>query len=182
MHPTLRTTFVRTALVAAAALALVASGCSKKGATPPTPPPASTGDSGTPANPNAGNTGGQTNPGNTGGQSGPVATAASLKVVYFALDSYAIDGMAQADLDANAKLLRDNAALSVTIEGHCDERGTVEYNLALGQKRADAVRDYLLAAGVPAGQLATLTKGKEFPAVDGHDEAAWAKNRRAEFK
>ncbi|MFN8589211.1 MAG: peptidoglycan-associated lipoprotein Pal [Candidatus Eisenbacteria bacterium] len=183
MHPTLlRKSLVRVALVAAAALALVASGCAKKGAAPPTPPPANTGGTTTPSNPNTGgDTGSQTNPGNTG-QTGTAVTAASLRVVYFALDSYAIDGPAQADLDANAKMLRDNPSLKVTIEGHCDERGTVEYNLALGQKRADAVRDYLLAAGVGAGQLATLTKGKEFPAVDGHDDAAWAKNRRAEFK
>ena len=183
MHPTLlRRNLAHAALVAVAALALVASGCAKKGAAPPTPPPANTGGTTTPANPNPGNNGGNTNPGNNGGNTTTPVTAASLRVVYFDLDSYSISASAQADLDANAKMLRDNPSLKVTIEGHCDERGTVEYNLALGQKRADAVRDWLLNAGVGAGQLATITKGKEFPAVDGHDESAWARNRRAEFK
>ncbi|MBI5171181.1 MAG: peptidoglycan-associated lipoprotein Pal [Candidatus Eisenbacteria bacterium] len=177
MHPTL----LRTTVLVTAVLAMFAVGCAKKGATPPTPPPA--GNTTTaPTNPNPGNTGGTTtNPTTPGSQQG-TATVTDLRTIYFAVDSYSIDGTAQADLDANAKLLRANSNLRVTVEGHCDERGTVEYNLALGQKRADAVRDYLLGAGVSAAQIATLTRGKEFPAVDGHDESAWAKNRRAEFK
>jgi peptidoglycan-associated lipoprotein len=67
------------------------------------------------------------------------------------------------------------------IEGHCDERGTVEYNLALGDKRARAVRDFLVSAGVPEGRLSAISLGKERPKDPGHDEAAWAQNRRAHF-
>ena len=177
MHPTL----LRTTVLVTAVLAMFAVGCAKKGAAPVTPPPSGNTTT-TPTNPSTGNNGGTTTTPTTPGNTQGTATVTDLKTIYFALDSYSIDGPAQADLDANAKLLRGNTNLRVTIEGHCDERGTVEYNLALGQKRADAVRDYLLNAGVTAGQIATLTKGKEFPAVDGHDEAAWAKNRRAEFK
>ncbi|MCC6650737.1 MAG: peptidoglycan-associated lipoprotein Pal [Candidatus Eisenbacteria bacterium] len=175
MSPTL----LRTTVIAAALMALFAVGCAKKGVTPPAAPPAA------PTSPTTPGTPGTTDPGTTTpGTGGTTSTAkaSDLRIVYFDLDSYAIVGAAQADLDANARILRENTALRVTIEGHCDERGTVEYNLALGQKRADSVRDYLLAAGVPAGQLATLSKGKEFPAAEGSDETAWAKNRRAEFK
>ena len=110
-----------------------------------------------------------------------VATVGDLKTVYFPLDSYSLDDASRTVLDANARLLRDHADFSVRIEGHCDERGTVEYNMSLGEKRADAVRDYLVAAGVPASRLATISYGKERPVADGHDESAWSKNRRAEF-
>jgi len=111
----------------------------------------------------------------------PKTTVADLKTVYFALDSWTLDDATRATLDANARILRDNTALNVRIEGHCDERGTVEYNMSLGEKRADAVRDYLVGAGVAATRLTTISYGKERPAVEGHDEAAWSKNRRAEF-
>jgi len=84
-------------------------------------------------------------------------------------------------LDANAKLLRDNAGAGITIEGHCDERGTAEYNLALGEKRALAAKTYLVSLGVPADRVRTVSYGKEFPFDPGHDEGAWSKNRRAHF-
>jgi peptidoglycan-associated lipoprotein len=114
----------------------------------------------------------------------PVPLAASfseLGVVYFALDSYSLDDAGRGVLDKNAKLMRDNPDWTATVAGHCDERGTVEYNQALGEKRANAVRDYLVAAGVPVARLKTVSYGKEMPAVEGHDEASWARNRRAEF-
>ena len=101
--------------------------------------------------------------------------------VYFALDSAVLDDAARATLDRNARWLRDNPDWALTVAGHCDARVTVEYNQALGERRANAVRDYLVAAGVPAARIKTISYGKEMPAVEGHDEAAWAKNRRAEF-
>ncbi len=81
----------------------------------------------------------------------------------------------------NAQALRQNSEAPVVIEGHCDERGTVEYNLALGDKRAKAVKDYLVWLGIDSSRLATVSYGKERPADLGHHEAAWAQNRRAEF-
>ena len=108
-------------------------------------------------------------------------TIGDLDMVHFAYDSYALDDAARAILDADAKKLRASGGLKVVIEGHCDERGTVEYNQALGEKRADAVRQYLQDAGIPANRLTTISYGKERPLDEGHDEAAWAKNRRAQF-
>jgi peptidoglycan-associated lipoprotein len=90
-----------------------------------------------------------------------------------------LTGAGRAALDNNAKLLRDNSDSSITLEGHCDERGTVEYNLALGERRAQAARDYLVAAGIDASRIQTISYGKERPFDTAHDEAAWARNRRA---
>jgi peptidoglycan-associated lipoprotein len=105
--------------------------------------------------------------------------AMGFGIVYFDFDKYNIKPEFKDTIKANAKMLMDQAGLKVTIEGHCDERGTNEYNLALGQRRAEAVRQALVAAGVPAGQLKTISFGEERPVDPGHDEAAWAKNRRA---
>lgn len=104
-----------------------------------------------------------------------------FRTVYFDFDSYQVrDAERQALLDA-ARAIRANSRLVVRLEGHCDERGTIEYNLALGDKRASAVRDYLAASGVDAKQLKTVSYGKEKPAVRGSTEESWAKNRRVEF-
>ena len=108
-------------------------------------------------------------------------TAADLQPVFFDFDSYTLRDDARSTLDANARLLRDNATAKIVIEGHCDERGTVEYNQALGERRAQAARDYLVQAGIPDSRVQTLSYGKERPFDPGHDEAAWAKNRRAHF-
>jgi peptidoglycan-associated lipoprotein len=78
-------------------------------------------------------------------------------------------------------LLRQNSSWVITIEGHCDERGTAEYNLALGERRAGAAMAYLVSLGIPASRLKTVSYGKEFPFDPGHDDSAWAKNRRAHF-
>ena len=83
-------------------------------------------------------------------------------------------------LALHARILRDTRTLSVNIEGHCDERGTREYNLALGERRSEAVRRYLISAGVRSTQIETVSFGEERPAAPGHDESAWSKNRRAE--
>jgi peptidoglycan-associated lipoprotein len=99
--------------------------------------------------------------------------------VFFATDSSEIDPTAQAVLAKQADWLKSRATLKITVEGHCDERGTREYNLALGERRANATKDYLVAQGVPADRITTISYGKERPAVDGHNEAAWAQNRRA---
>jgi peptidoglycan-associated lipoprotein len=104
-----------------------------------------------------------------------------LKPVYFALDSSEISGEAQTALNANSDILKKYPAWTVTIEGHCDERGTAEYNLALGERRAVAARAYLVSLGIPADRLRTVSYGKEFPFDAGHDESAWSKNRRAHF-
>ncbi len=101
--------------------------------------------------------------------------------IFFAFDKYDLDREAMSILSANARALRE-ADVVVMISGHCDERGTVEYNMALGEKRALAVRDYLVSLGVPARNLRTTSYGKSKPFAWGHNEAAWAKNRRAHFE
>jgi peptidoglycan-associated lipoprotein len=104
-----------------------------------------------------------------------------LKPVYFELDSSELTAVNQKALDENAALLKRYPGWSVTVEGHCDERGTAEYNLALGERRAIAARAYLVSLGIAADRLRTVSYGKEFPFDPGHDEAAFAKNRRAHF-
>jgi peptidoglycan-associated lipoprotein len=104
-----------------------------------------------------------------------------LKPVFFDYDSADLSPAAKSALDENAGVLKKYGAWVLTIEGHCDERGTPEYNLALGERRAVAARTYLVALGVAADRLRTVSYGKEFPFDAGHDEAAWAKNRRAHF-
>ena len=99
--------------------------------------------------------------------------------VYFGFDSSELAGEAQATLDRQAAFLNVNPTMVVVIEGHADERGTREYNLALGDRRAVAVRDYLLAKGLNAARVRTVSYGKERPAVSGSNEESWAKNRRA---
>lgn len=100
-------------------------------------------------------------------------------IVYFGLDKYDIGSDFAQMLDAHANFLRSNPSYKITIEGHTDERGTPEYNIALGERRANAVKMYLQGRGVSADQMAIVSYGKEKPAVLGHDEAAFAKNRRA---
>jgi len=104
-----------------------------------------------------------------------------LKPVLFDLDSSEVGTQGQQVLQENAQVLRKYPQMQVTIEGHCDERGTAEYNLALGERRAIAARSYLVSLGIPAERLRTVSYGKEFPFDPGHDEAAWSKNRRAHF-
>ena len=99
--------------------------------------------------------------------------------VFFAFDKSDISSDAQAILARQADFTKKYASLTFTIEGHADERGTREYNLALGERRATAAKNALVALGVDAGRLKTISYGKERPAVDGHNEAAWAQNRRA---
>ncbi len=104
-----------------------------------------------------------------------------LKPVFFDFDSSDLTAEARAVLEANAAIIKKYPTWTVTIEGHCDERGTAEYNLALGERRAVAARTYLVSLGVDADRLRTVSYGKEFPFDPGHDESAYAKNRRAHF-
>jgi peptidoglycan-associated lipoprotein len=109
------------------------------------------------------------------GEGGPLAD------VHFELDSAALSDEARATLEKHALWLQGQREVSVTIEGHCDERGTVEYNLALGEQRARAVREYLTSLGVATARLRVVSYGKERPLDPGNDEAAHARNRRAHF-
>jgi peptidoglycan-associated lipoprotein len=104
-----------------------------------------------------------------------------LRPVFFALDQHDVDGLGQQVLQQNAEVLKRYPGWQITIEGHCDERGTAEYNLALGERRAIAARNYLVSLGIPADRIRTVSYGKEFPFDPGHTEEAWAKNRRAHF-
>jgi peptidoglycan-associated lipoprotein len=101
--------------------------------------------------------------------------------VYFDYDRYDLDADDREVLASNGRLLRERQDARILIEGHCDERGTVQYNLALGEKRAKQVREYLLSLGVPAGSIDVVSYGKERPFANGANEAAWAQNRRAHF-
>ena len=104
------------------------------------------------------------------------------RVIYFDFDSYAVKDEFRPIVEAHAKLLKDNQSEKEVAEGHTDERGGSEYNLALGQKRAEAVVQQMKVLGVGDSQLEAVSYGKERPAVDGHDESAWAKNRRVELR
>jgi peptidoglycan-associated lipoprotein len=104
-----------------------------------------------------------------------------LKPVFYELDSSDLNAASQKVLDENAALLKKYSTWAVTVEGHCDERGTAEYNLALGERRAIAARAYLVSLGIAADRMRTVSYGKEFPFDPGHDEAAFTKNRRAHF-
>ena len=107
-------------------------------------------------------------------------TEVELETVYFDFDRFDIRADARPVLRGNAAVISD-ASGKVTIEGHCDERGSAEYNLALGERRANAVKRYLVDLGVSSSKLRTVSFGEERPAVQGHDESAWRYNRRADF-
>lgn len=162
-------------LLSAIALALLAAGCSKThkadelGQTPGTKETTTTpGGDGTTEG---------------GADRGSVLTGAlaGLKTIYFDYDKYNLRDDAKATLEADAKILIDNPKSRVVIEGHCDERGTTEYNLALGEKRASATRDFLIRLGVDPAQLSIISYGEERPAAFGHDEDSWSQNRRSQF-
>lgn len=104
-----------------------------------------------------------------------------LQPLFFELDSNDVSTSGQQVLQANAAVLKKYPNMQITIEGHCDERGTAEYNLALGERRALAARTYLVSLGIAADRIKTVSYGKEFPFDAGHDESAWLKNRRAHF-
>jgi peptidoglycan-associated lipoprotein len=158
----------RTLVMATAIIALAA--CAKKppAELPPVPGPATTAPVG------------------STGPSGPVkgsqedfVASISSDRIFFGLDQYDIDAEDQATLQSQAGWLQQNPAVRVTIEGHADERGTRDYNIALGERRANAAKNYLASLGIDSGRITTVSYGKERPAALGSDEASWAQNRRA---
>ena len=146
------------------ALASVSCTDDKKKASEPVAPAAGTETSEVPASP-----------------SGGAASELKSTTIYFGFDDYTLNSDAQGTLTTMAEGLKANKNAVVQIEGHCDERGTVEYNLALGERRAQSVKNFLSQLGVEAGRLSTISYGEEKPVVPGHTEDAWVKNRRAEF-
>ncbi|WP_157215023.1 peptidoglycan-associated lipoprotein Pal [Flavisphingomonas formosensis] len=156
-----------------AALAVTA-GCSKKPPKElPPPPPSSQGDMGPPPPPS------QVGSAIVPGSAADFLDKVGSDKVYFATDSYELDGPSQATLDKQAGWLNQYPSVKITIEGHCDERGTREYNLALGDRRANSVKNYLAGKGISTARITTISYGKERPAALGSDEEAWAQNRRA---
>jgi len=107
--------------------------------------------------------------------------AMGLQTVTFPFDSFELVAAAKATLDSNMEILKSNSSLNIQIEGHCDERGGTQYNLALGEKRANAVRNYLTDKGVSPSRMTTISFGEERPIDSTSSESAWAKNRRANF-
>jgi peptidoglycan-associated lipoprotein len=112
----------------------------------------------------------------------PAGSVLNLEKVFFEFDAYTLTTQSREILARNAEWLRQNPAASLTIEGHCDERGSDEYNLALGQRRADAAKNYLVSLGIAAERLSGISYGEERPAAAGSDESVWSQNRRAEFR
>ena len=178
-------------VVVAMVVLLVAGACAKKKppvARPTTPPPGAGANSGTrptppepvreavpvPAEPLASDT-------LASSDIDAINKNSPFQPVFFALDQDTIDAAGQQALNNNAELMKKYPTWIVTIEGHADERGTAEYNLALGERRALAARNYLVSLGISADRLRTVSYGKEFPFEPGHDEASWSKNRRAHF-
>ncbi len=158
--------------MAAALLALAVAGCqtSSKPSTSNTPVPSS-------------GTGSEFREDPVRTDPGGVRSATILQSVYFDFDRYEIREDAKPVLRANARGIKSNSRWgNITIEGHCDERGSEEYNLALGERRANAVKRYLMDLGVASSRLRTVSFGEAKPAVMGHDESAWRYNRRAEFR
>ncbi len=164
---------LRASVIAIAALTLIVglSACSKKDVTEGDPAFTATGGDGLPAE-SAGTVG--------AGDAGGVSSS-ELETVYFAFDSYRLTSEGKSVLKKSAQWLKDNANGSIQVEGHCDERGTTEYNLALGERRANAAKDYIVRLGVESSRVSVISYGKERPQDPGHDESAWARNRRASF-
>jgi peptidoglycan-associated lipoprotein len=171
-------------------MALVAAGCGKKPApvARPMPPPVSTDTGSTPAPPPPPTPVEEPvlpapAPGDAIGSKDLDALnrESPLAPVYFGLDSFEINAEGRTILQNTAQILQKQPTWQVTVEGHCDERGTAEYNLSLGERRAVAAKTYLVSLGVSADRLRTVSYGKEFPFDPGHDESAYAKNRRAHF-
>ena len=163
-----------TSLAAIAVALSLTAGCATRNRARPADPPTNTEIT---PNDGLGNDG-------TGQNDGPGSRADFLRSVpadriFFDFDSYSVDAQDRTTLDAQAVWLARYPNVRVTIEGHADERGTREYNLALGERRANAAKNYLASLGIDASRIGTISYGKERPEAVGSDEASWAKNRRA---
>ncbi len=166
-----------TTLLTATALIAVA-GCAKKRPEVLPPAPAAT-DNGIPSPTGSGDQNGAVGTTVTPGSKADFERSVSSDTVHFGLDQSDIDPTARAILDSQAGWLTSNPTVRVTIEGHTDERGTREYNLALGDRRANAAKNYLAARGIAVSRMSTISYGKERPLALGSDEQSWAENRRA---
>ena len=162
----------RTVMVTAALIALAACSKKPKPADLPPPPPSETMPATPPSSSNVAETA-------VPGSRADFLAQAGSDTVLFATDSYDVDSQAQSIPTAQVAWLRKFPNVRATIEGHCDERGTREYNLALGERRAQSAKAFLVNAGIDASRLTVISYGKERPAAQGSDESAWAQNRRA---
>ena len=162
------------ALLAATALVAIA-GCAKRRPPQLPPPPQRVYIPGDAPGPVQGDPDGGIVP----GSDADFRRSVTSNTVNFAVDQYDIDPRARAILDSQAEWLARHPQVRATIEGHCDERGTREYNLGLGDRRANAAKNYLAARGVDPARMATISYGSERPAAQGSDEESWAQNRRA---
>ena len=161
-------TRIATGLMLASTIALAA--CQKKAPEELPPPPTETAPAPAPA---------PSGPGVGSQQHFIDAVGQQNTVVYFDTDQYNIDAEDQAKLQRQAQYFSQYSQVNFTIEGHADERGTREYNLPLGERRANAAKNYLVSVGVPANRIRTISYGKERPVALGSNQAAWAQNRRA---
>jgi peptidoglycan-associated lipoprotein len=178
MRHLLKTAFAMTAILILAVALISTTACKKRARKePPPPPPVAHVD--TVAVPTLPDTTGQAA---RDRQTRMDADRARLQTVYFDYDKSDIRSDQRDKVKTNADIFRNWSEWAVIVEGHCDERGTNEYNLALGERRATAGKQALVAEGVDAGRISTISYGEERPLDPGHVEAAWAKNRRDEFK
>jgi len=169
-------TRMRFATLTATAIGLALAGCAKKPPKDlPPPPPAQTGAATGDQGAGRGGVGSAVVPGSRA----DMLAQAGSDTVHFATDSSDVDGEGQGILSRQAQWLLKYPNVRVTLEGHCDERGTREYNVALGDRRANAAKTFLVNAGVPAARITVISYGKERPSAQGSDEGAWAQNRRA---
>ena len=164
----------KTVLIGMTALALALSACGKKEPPAEVPPPVDQS-----ANPPGTATEDSVDLVELPAMQADLVAKAGSDTVYFNTDESLLDDEARATLAAQARWFIANPSVRGSIEGHADERGTREYNLALGERRANAAKDFLIAQGVPAGRLTTISWGKERPVAMGSNEEAWAQNRRA---
>jgi peptidoglycan-associated lipoprotein len=160
-------------LLSLLSFALLVSGCGKKPAMESEGKPPVTDNTG------GGNQGGDGNKG--GGDEVSTTNPLDFVTIYFDFDKYNLRDDAKQGLKNNFEVMKERQDAKIQIEGHCDERGTVEYNLALGEKRARAAMEYLASLGISRDRMSVISYGKERPAMMGSSEEAWAKNRRAEF-
>jgi peptidoglycan-associated lipoprotein len=171
----------RIVAVVVVALTVILAGCGPKTVKPAASTPTESNAGAQTEGANAANAAGAGVAGNQDETAGPQAGLLATRIVYFDFDSAVIQGAGVDVVGAHAKYLAGNPTARVRLEGNTDERGSREYNIGLGDRRAQAVRRALLLQGVSEGQLTTVSYGEERPADPGHDEAAWAKNRRVEI-
>ena len=165
---------MRNTLILAAALALMTTACARK-----TPPPEALPPAGEQTEVPPGVDPADVELTELPAMQADLVAKAGSDTIYFGTDEYSLDTASQATLAAQARWMQANPNVRASIEGHADERGTREYNMALGERRANAARDFLVSQGVPADRLLVTSWGKERPVAPGSDESAWAQNRRA---